>query len=51
MKRLNFDNASGVRFLCTKGEVNRMMMEGKGNYTVVGSTPKGVVVEFTDKKI
>lgn len=45
MKRLKFDNIDRVRFLCSKGEINRLIQEGRDLITI-GVTPKGVIVEF-----
>ena len=45
MKRLNFDNVNAIRYMCTKGEVNRIILEGK-KHEVIGVTPKGIIVEF-----
>lgn len=46
MKRLNFGSTTGERFMCSKAEVNRLVLSGESNYEVIGVTPKGIIVEF-----
>lgn len=46
MKKLNFENIKGVRYLLSKGELMKIIQKGDKNYEVIGMTPKGVIVEF-----
>ena len=45
MRRVKFDGVDNIRYLCTKGEVNRLIQDGK-NIVVIGTTPKGAIIEF-----